>query len=46
VVLRRPKFDKYLREEKRLEFLEALVRDAELVAVTDEVKECRDPNDE
>jgi uncharacterized protein len=46
VVLRRPKFDKYLREEKRLEFLEALVRDAELVAVTDEVNECRDPNDE
>jgi putative PIN family toxin of toxin-antitoxin system len=46
VVLRRPKFDKCVREEKRLEFLAALVRDAELVAVTDEVKECRDPNDD
>lgn len=46
VVLRRPKFDKYVREEKRLEFLEALVRDAELVAIIDEVEECRDPSDD
>src|SRR6184192_2521756 len=45
-VFRRPKFDKYVREELRLEFLAALVRDAELVEVTDEVKECRDPKDD
>jgi hypothetical protein len=45
-VLRRPKFAKYVSEEKRLEFLAALVRDAELVAITEEVKECRDPQDD
>jgi predicted nucleic acid-binding protein len=33
-VLRRPKFNKYVSEEKRLEFLAALVRDAEAVEVT------------
>ena len=45
-VFRRPKFDKYVRQEKRLEFLAALVRDAELVEVTHAVKECRDPKDD
>jgi putative PIN family toxin of toxin-antitoxin system len=45
-VLRRPKFDKYVREEKRLEFLAALVRDAEVIEVTDVVRECRDPKDD
>jgi putative PIN family toxin of toxin-antitoxin system len=45
-VLRRPKFDKYVREEQRLEFLAALVRDAELIEVTDDVQECRDPKDD
>src|SRR6266849_5744108 len=45
-VFRRPKFDKYVREEKRLEFLAALVREAELVEVTDVVRECRDPQDD
>jgi putative PIN family toxin of toxin-antitoxin system len=45
-VFRRPKFDKYMREEKRLEFLAAMVRDADLVEVTEQVKECRDPKDD
>lgn len=45
-VFRRPKFDKYVAEQKRLEFLAALVRDAELVEVADAVKECRDPKDD
>lgn len=45
-VLRRPKFDKYVREEQRLEFLAALVREAELVEVTEVVKTCRDPKDD
>lgn len=45
-VFRRPKFDKYVRQEKRLEFLAALVRDAELIDVTESVKECRDPKDD
>src|SRR5947209_19986152 len=44
-VLRRPKFDQYLREELRLEFLAALVRAAELVEVTEAITECRDPKD-
>lgn len=44
-VLRRPKFDKYVSEARRLEFLAALVRDAELVEVSDVVTNCRDPKD-
>jgi putative PIN family toxin of toxin-antitoxin system len=44
-VLRRPKFDKYVSEAQRLEFLTALVREAEVVKVVDVVKECRDPKD-
>jgi len=44
-VLRRPKFDKYVREDERLEFLAALVRAAEVVEVTDVVTDCRDPKD-
>lgn len=44
-VLRRPKFDKYLREEDRLEFLAAFVREAEVVEVTQVVTDCRDPKD-
>jgi putative PIN family toxin of toxin-antitoxin system len=45
-VFRRPKFDKYVRQETRLEFLAALVRDAELVEVTETIKACRDPKDD
>ena len=44
-VLRRPKFNKYVPEEKRLEFLAALLREAELVEVVQVVSECRDPKD-
>ncbi len=44
-VLRRPKFNKYISEEKRLEFLAALVRTAEVVKVSATVTECRDPKD-
>lgn len=45
-VLRRPKFDKYVRARKRMEFLAALVRDAEVVEVTAKIRECRDPDDD
>jgi hypothetical protein len=45
-VLRRPKFDKYVPEEKRLEFLAALVRVAELVKVAEVVTACRDAKDD
>jgi putative PIN family toxin of toxin-antitoxin system len=44
-VLRRPKFNKYVSEEKRLEFLAALIRSAEAVEVTEIIAECRDPKD-
>ncbi len=44
-MLRRPKFDKYVPEEKRLEFLAALVQAAELVKVTEVVTACRDAKD-
>lgn len=45
-VLRRPKFERYLPEELRLEFLAALVREAELVELTCDLNVCRDPNDD
>jgi putative PIN family toxin of toxin-antitoxin system len=44
-VLRRRKFDSYLREEKRLAFLAAMIREAEVVNVTQVITECRDPKD-
>jgi uncharacterized protein len=44
-VFRRPKFNKYVTEELRLEFLAALIRAAELVEVTVAISDCRDPND-
>jgi putative PIN family toxin of toxin-antitoxin system len=42
-VLRRPKFEKYVGEEERMEFLTAYVREATLVNVTEAVKACRAP---
>ncbi len=44
-VLRRPKFNQYVPEEKRLEFLAALVQAAEPVAVTHTITACRDAKD-
>ena len=45
-VFRRPKFNKYVAEEKRLEFLAALLRDAELVVITEKIVACRDSKDD
>ncbi|MBW3542018.1 MAG: putative toxin-antitoxin system toxin component, PIN family [Planctomycetes bacterium] len=45
-VLSRAKFDRYVSKEKRLEFLAALVREAEVVDVTEAIAECRDPADD
>ena len=45
-VFRRPKFNKYVSEEKRLEFLAALVHEAEAVEITEVVRACRDPKDD
>ena len=44
-VLRRPKFNRYLREEERLLFLAAFIRDANVVDVTEKLTECRDAKD-
>ena len=44
-VLRRPKFDRYLPEDKRLEFFAALVLTAEDVQVNEVITACRDPKD-
>lgn len=45
-VLRRPKFEKYVGEEERMEFLTAYVRETILVNVTEAVEACRDPRDD
>lgn len=44
-VIHRPKFDPYLTEEERIEFLTTLVHEAELVNVVDTVTDCRDQHD-
>jgi putative PIN family toxin of toxin-antitoxin system len=44
-VLRRPRFEKYLREAERLEFLAALVAAAKIIEVTETFTDCRDPRD-
>ena len=44
-VIMRNKFDKYLSEERRKEFLAALVKQAELLEVTEEIRDCRDAKD-
>jgi len=45
-VLRRPKFNAYLPQELRLEFLAALVRECEEVPVAERITICRDPRDD
>ena len=45
-VLRRPKFDKYASEPRRLDFLLSLVDLAEVVPVSQQIAVCRDPKDD
>jgi putative PIN family toxin of toxin-antitoxin system len=45
-VLRRPKFNPYVSEMERLEFLAALVTEAEIVEIHEAITECRDPKDD
>jgi hypothetical protein len=45
-VLSRKKLNKYLLEEERMRFLVALLKEAELVEVTEEVTGCRDAKDD
>lgn len=44
-VLSRPDFARYLTEEERLEFLAVLLREAELVEITQHVGDCCDSQD-
>ncbi len=45
-VFHRTKFNKYIPEALRLEFLAALVREAELIEITERIQACRDPKDD
>ena len=45
-VIARQRFNRYLSEEERLEFVGELVRVSELVEVTAEIAVCRDPKDD
>ena len=44
-VLCRPKFNKYISERQRLEFFAALVRKANIIQVSDVIKDCRNKKD-
>jgi uncharacterized protein len=44
-VLRREKFNRYIAEDSRLEFLAALVQHAEQVQITETITDCRDKKD-
>ena len=44
-VITRDKFDKCVNEEKRKEFLAALIKQAEVLEVTEQITECRDAKD-
>lgn len=45
-VLGRDKFKRYVTREEREDFLETLIRESELVEITDKVQACRDPKDD
>jgi putative PIN family toxin of toxin-antitoxin system len=45
-VLRREKFNKYITETERLQFLGELVAQAKLIQIVETITECRDPKDD
>ena len=45
-VLRREKFERYVRLDDRERFLNALIREATLIEVTERIQICRDPKDD
>ena len=45
-VLRRPKFNRYVQEAERLEFLASLVNEAEPIQILESITACRDPKDD
>jgi uncharacterized protein len=44
-VLARDKLNKYLTEQERMRFLVTLLKESELVGITEQINDCRDPND-
>jgi putative PIN family toxin of toxin-antitoxin system len=44
-VFRRPKFNRYLSEQERLQFLSLILRDSITISVTETITDCRDPKD-
>ncbi len=45
-VLGRNRFDRYVTREERDEFLGALIRESDLIEITEVVQVCRDPKDD
>lgn len=45
-VLFRPKFDRYLTEEERYQFLAAFLKKSEIVSITETITACRDAKDD
>ena len=45
-VLGRERFDRYVSREERAVFLESLIREANLIEITESVNVCRDPEDD
>ncbi len=45
-VLCREKFERYILPQERDRFIEALVREAQLVEIAEEIHACRDPKDD
>ena len=43
--LRRPRFERYVSEDERLQFLTNFIRDATVAEVTEVITDCRDPKD-
>lgn len=44
-VLRRPRFERYVSEDERLQFLAKFIQDATVVEVTEVITDCRDSKD-
>ncbi|PHM07550.1 putative toxin-antitoxin system toxin component, PIN family [Nostoc sp. 'Peltigera malacea cyanobiont' DB3992] len=44
-VLYRPKFDRYLTQERRQDFLKDLTENSQFIDVIEQIYECRDPKD-
>ena len=44
-VLRRSRFERYVVQEKRLQFLATFMRDSVLIEVNEVITDCRDPKD-